>query len=222
MRLARLGALGLLGPIFLYLGVAVGGALIPATRGDVSAIGDDQWIILVQGPIHYDILLPMNEQTRTQFAFLTGAGVPVDHFNAAWLSVGWGASAFYTTAGRYRDIRPSAVFRAITGDSGVLRFDVYGPVPDSPHLRRIRISAPQLDALRDGIFDSLATKIPLPMDGFSDTDAFFAATGRFTLFQTCNVWVGQQLAAAGLGFGAWTPTPYAVTLSLWWNGHLTP
>lgn len=193
---------------------------MPATRGDVSGSGDDRWIILVQGPIHYDILLPIDDVTRARFGFLADAGVPIDHFNAAWLSVGWGSGAFYTTAGSYRDIKIGAVVKAVTGDEGVLRFDVYGPLPDSPHLRPVRVSAAQLAALRNGIQASLATQTPLPIDGFSETDAFYPATGRFNIFQTCNVWVGDQLAAAGLAFGRWTPTPYAVTLSLWWNAHL--
>lgn len=220
MSLARWVTLGLLGPIFLYLGLAVVGALIPAPHGDVTTTGDDRWIILVQGPIHYDILLPMDDETRDGFAFLANGGVPIDHFNAAWLSVGWGSAAFYTTAGSYADIEFGAMAKAITGDSGVLRFDVYGPLPDSPHLRRVQISAEQLDTLRIGILANLATPTPLPLSGFSDTDAFYPAKGRFNILRTCNVWVGQQLAAAGIAFGRWTPTPYAVTLSLWWNGHL--
>jgi hypothetical protein len=58
------------------------------------------------------------------------------------------------------------------------------------------------------------------LDGFSMTDVFYSAVGRFHVLSTCNVWVGQKQADAGFGLGIWTPTPYAVTLSLWWNGHL--
>ncbi len=52
------------------------------------------------------------------------------------------------------------------------------------------------------------------------TDGFYSAVGRFHVLSTCNDWVGQKLADAGLAFGVWTPTPYGVTLSLWRNGHL--
>ena len=54
--------------------------------------------------------------------------------------------------------------------------------------------------------------------GFSDTDAFFEARGRFHLFRTCNTWITDALRAAGHPAGAWTPTPYSVRLSLWWHG----
>ena len=39
--------------------------------------------------------------------------------DARWLVVGWGSAAFYTTAGTYADIAPSAVWTAATGDAAV-------------------------------------------------------------------------------------------------------
>jgi hypothetical protein len=103
----------------------------------------------------------------------------------------------------------------------VIRFEVYGALPDHPSLRRVKVSQAQLDALRAAIRGDLgAEPNALSLDGFSMTDAFYSAVGRFHVLSTCNVWVGQKLADAGLAFGVWTPTPYGVTLSLWWNGHL--
>jgi len=220
MSWARRVALFLFGPIALYLVIAVLGAVVPGPRAQVANGDDTAWIVLVQGPIHYDILLPLDEQTRMAFDFLPEAGVPTDLFSAAWLSVGWGSEAFYTTAGSYADITPGAVVQAVTGDSGVMRFEVYGPLPVHPSLRRVAVSPQQLDLLRDHIRGQVQSTTALPISGFSDTDGFFAAQGRFNIFKTCNVWVGRALGAAGLETGIWTPTPYAVTLSLWWNGHL--
>jgi hypothetical protein len=44
-------------------------------------------------------------------------------------------------------------------------------------------------------------------------DGFFAAKDRFHLFRTCNVWLSDLLAKAGVPFGRWTPTPFAVRLA---------
>ncbi|WP_296416787.1 DUF2459 domain-containing protein [Pseudooctadecabacter sp.] len=193
-------------------------AALWSSDGGVSD-GSEGWIVLVQGPIHYDILLPLDEDTEAVFKDIAEAGVPLDHPNAAWLSVGWGSAAFYTTAGSYADIRPGAVWRAATGDAGVLRFEVYGPLPDHPALRRVPVTFAQLSALRSVIRAQAGdAPVRLALDGFSQTDAFFAAAGRFHIFRTCNVWVGAMLREAGVPFGWWTPTPYAVTASLRWNG----
>lgn len=209
------------GAIAVYLVAAVIGAFVPTRATQVAPDQDTTWIILIRGQIHYDILLPVDPQTRAQFEFVQDAGVPLDHVNARWLSVGWGSEAFYTTAGRYRDISAGAVLRAATGDAGVIRFEVYGPLPPGPHFYPVQITMAQLDALRATIrADIAAHPAPLGFGGYTPTDAFFPAAGRFHVFRTCNVWIGRKLATAGLTFGAWTPTPYAVTLSMWWNGHL--
>jgi hypothetical protein len=63
--------------------------------------------------------------------------------------------------------------------------------------------------------DAVGEPIEATAPGFGLTDAFFAATGRFNLFYTCNAWIGRQLRAAGVPMGIWTPTPQAVDLSLW-------
>lgn len=221
MSVARKVALAVFGPIVIYLGGAIAGALLPSLQDEVGPQTDDAWIVLVDGAIHYDILLPLNDDTRRDFAFLADAGVPINDFNATWLSVGWGSEAFYTTAGSYSDVTLGAVARAITGDTGVMRFEVYGGLPDIPELKRVPVSRFQLDAMRMKIRADLAdAPVALPLAGYSATDAFYAARGRFHIFNTCNVWVGDILSGSGLAFGAWTPTPFSVRLSLWWNGLL--
>lgn len=207
-------------PVALYLLVALFGAFIPNfTRDDVGPRTQDHEIILAEGIIHYDILLPLNEDTRAAFSFLDQSRVPLD--DGDWLAVGWGSEAFYTSAGQFSDVSWRALFTAMTWDSSVVRFEVYDALPQHPSLRRVGISDAQLDALRDSIRGDLAADPqPLVVEGFSETDAFYAAAGAFNMARTCNVWIGAKLADAGLSFGIWTPTPYAVTLSLWWNGLL--
>jgi uncharacterized protein (TIGR02117 family) len=128
-----------LSPVFLYFGLAIFGALVPApltapsgpNSGQTSA---GQEIVLVAGPIHYDILLPADNDTRAAFAFLETAGVLIGSRGVQWLSVGWGSEAFYTTIGSYRDLSLRTIWRAATGDAGVIRFEVYGALPDHPSI----------------------------------------------------------------------------------------
>lgn len=181
---------------------------------------------LLRGPIHYDFLLPLTPETRQDFAFAAGdKGVPVTHSDARWLLAGWGSAAFYTTAGTYSDIQASAVWQAATGDRAVMRLDAWGELPDQniPGLRWITLTPAQYATLRAGILgsftrDAAGRPVLSAAAGFTGSDGFWLAEGRFDLFRTCNVWVGQQLRAAGLRFGLWTPTPQAVALSLWLNG----
>ncbi|WP_055083364.1 DUF2459 domain-containing protein [Jannaschia donghaensis] len=189
------------------------GAMIPS---DGAAPGDDVTIHLVGTAIHYDFLLPATPRTRAAFGFATDAGVPVDALGARWILIGWGARDFYTATGRYSDMEVGPVWRAVTGDASVLRVEVWGDV-DLSGRPELRLGAVQYDRLLAALVAS-TDRQALNHPGFTATDGFFGAVGRFDLWRTCNVWVGQMLRAAGVRFGVWTPTPQAVRLALRWHG----
>ena len=80
------------------------------------------------------------------------------------------------------------------------------------------MDAATYDRLVDAILASATLDprgLPIRVDqpGFSGTDAFFEAQGRFHIFRTCNTWVGAMLRQAGLPFGTWTPLPLSVRIA---------
>jgi uncharacterized protein (TIGR02117 family) len=201
----------------LYLAASVGGGLWG--NGHAARHGNIPVGLIISG-IHTDLLIPLTPDVRARFAFAQTAGVPVLADGAEWLLIGWGAREFYTTAGTYADITASAVFSGVTGDTSVMRLEVLGWVGDLTGIPMLALDEPQFAALLDTVEASLARDaggVPIALDhpGFTTTDAFFAAMGPFNIMHTCNVWVGETMAAAGIPFGRWTPTPYAVRLSLW-------
>lgn len=208
----------------LYLTASLVGALLPGEqRGDVAGDpGESLAVRLLSGPLHYDLLIPMTDGTRAQFADLRAMGVPLEASEAEWLMVGWGSEAFYTTVGGYSDLTAAAIWRAVTGDEAVLRVDVLGPLPDGLPTQEVPLTAAGAQALLAAVSDTLArtqtgtpTLLLSPKPGRGGW--FFAARGRFHLFRTCNVWIGRMLRAGGVPFGIWTPTPYAVRLSHAWH-----
>ena len=167
----------------------------------------------MNGPIHYDFLLPLNDQTLEAFDFLRPHHTEMSDPNARWLLVGWGAHDFYTTVGSYSDLSTRAIWRGITGDSAVMRVDVIGELTADFPVRRLALNGDQFDALITTISDSFADARPLEHQGFGLTDSFYPAVGRFNILRTCNVWIGEMIRAAGLRFGVWTPLPASVSLS---------
>ena len=216
-RLIRLATALLLLPL-LYFAAAGLGALVPGKHANLP-LGHDVTIGLLRGPIHYDLLLPLSPELRAHFGFADAAGVPIYNPSAEWLLVGWGARGFYTTVGGYTDLNPTAVWDGMTGDDTVMHLDVAGHFTDLPGLTTLALSQQQFAALLDRIDDSFlhdqtGAVIRLPTPGLGTHDAFFAAKGHFNLLNTCNVWVGETLRAAGVPFGVWTPTPQSVALAL--------
>ncbi|MBO6603427.1 MAG: DUF2459 domain-containing protein [Roseicyclus sp.] len=203
--------------ICAYLAAAIIGALIPGPVAEMPRDGAQSVEIgLIGGPIHYDFLLPATAESRAALSDAEAAGVPVRHPLVAHFLVGWGARAFYTTAGSYADITDTALARAVAGDGSVLRVEALGIVPPGFDYARISLTWAQYDALLAAIA-ATSTGVPVPGASFTEADGFLEARGRFHIFRTCNTWISTMLRAAGVEAGIWTPTPYAVRLSLWWH-----
>ena len=220
-RVLRFGG-RLIGAAFLVVGLYLSaGALGGLPPGAVAVVGaqdeNEVEIGLLFGPIHVDFLLPATDETRAALAPMAAAGVPVADPGVAHFIVGWGAREFYTTAGTYADITLAASARAISGDASVLRVDVVGPISPNAEYPRLRLSAAQYRALLAEI-EATATGPAILGAGFTATDGFVEAEGRFHILRTCNTWVGRVLRAAGVPMGVWTPMPYSVRLSLWRAG----
>ncbi|MEL7255801.1 MAG: TIGR02117 family protein, partial [Pseudomonadota bacterium] len=179
-------------------------------------------IHLVAGPIHYDFLLPLTDEARDALAPLSVTGIAIDDSTQAWALIGWGAREFYTTTGGYGDVSLGAIWRSFSGDASVLRVETFGPIARPDQFPALTLSRAQYAQLLAAIRNSFQTDAagafqPVPVPGFTATDRFFEAHGRFDVIRTCNIWISRMLRQAGVSFGAWTPTPFAVTLSLKWH-----
>lgn len=219
-RLFRLcfGALTLaIGALFAYLSAGLIGAVL-IVPGERVAGQADRRIGLMSGPLHHDFLLPLTADLRHKLNFARAGGVPVDDPDAEWLIVGWGARGVYTSTATRADMTWPVVWRAATGDSAVVRLDVRGRIADYDGIELVAVTKAEALRLEDAILAHIADQTALPLPGFTFTDAFFPAKGRFTLLFTCNTWVGAVMRAANLPFGRWTPFPQSIRLSLYWSG----
>lgn len=202
----------------LWLLAAVLGAFIGNGANPDPLLPQDQRIGLLVGGIHTDILLPLTDETRADFAFAAGAGVPVLDPAAEWLIVGWGSKAFYTATGTYADMRADTVWTAATGDEAVIRLDVGGRIEDFGNILLLPVNADQMQALRQAILAEFTATQALAEPGFSWSDAFFPARGHFSILNSCNVWMARMMQAGDIPYGIWTPAPFAVRLAHRWHG----
>ena len=201
--------------LLLWMLAGLLGGLIPGPTAPQPGPPAVQ-IGLVATPIHYDLLLPLDDDLRARFGFAAAAGVDIGNPAAGWLLVGWGAEGFYTSAGRYSDIPAWAVARAITGDRSVLRLEAWEnrPLADFAQTRSLMLSAQGYEALIDRILSELGTPELVQAPGLTRRDAFFRASTPFNGLYTCNAWVGEALRDAGVPLGIWTPSPQSLRLRL--------
>jgi uncharacterized protein (TIGR02117 family) len=178
-----------------------------------------QRILLLSNPIHTDIAIPLNDETRTMFAFLERAGVPVSAPDAEWLIVGWGGRAFYLETPTWADLKPMPVLRALTLDRSVLHVEVAGPIAEQhPTVEAFDIGTDAFEALLGFVSDSFedgdGKAEPIPGFAYGPSDRFFEARGYFNALFGCNTWTAAALRMAGLRTGMWNPVPQTLRLSV--------
>lgn len=198
------------------------GAVLP--RGGGEGTGGDT-ILVIAGPIHTDVALPVDERTRRLFGFVEGAGVPIGDPRARWLLVGWGGRAFYLGTPRWRDVRPGPVLRALTVDGAALHVDVIGELPEGvPGVVALELPPGGRERLEGAILRTFTLgpegePLAIPGEAYGTTDAFFEAEGWFNLLLGCNTWTAEVLREAGLRTGWWTPLPATLMPALRWHNE---
>jgi uncharacterized protein (TIGR02117 family) len=199
----------------IFLGTFVPRPIWP--RADTARTRD---IIVLSNPIHTDIAIPLNDETRRRFSFLETVGLPLAHPDARWVIFGWGGRAFYLETPTWADLKPMPVFKALTVDSAVMRVGIVGEIasPD-PSAVRLKVSDAGLDQLLTFVAESFVTdgngsQKLIQHAGYGVNDRFFEAKGYFNALFGCNTWTARALREAGLRTGLWNPVPKTLLLSL--------
>ncbi|WP_117191686.1 TIGR02117 family protein [Rhizobium terrae] len=184
-----------------------------------SPTAETRRILVLSNPIHTDIAIPLNEDTRMVYAFLAEAGVPVADPAAQWLILGWGGRAFYLETPTWGDLKPFPVFRALTIDRSVMHVDVAGGIDEGhPTVTAFDLAPQQFQQLSDFIQASFVREgdkaAVIPEAGYGAYDRFFEANGSFNALIGCNTWTARALRAAGLRTGWWNLLPQTLQISL--------
>ncbi|MQB42210.1 TIGR02117 family protein [Rhizobium sp. ICMP 5592] len=209
--------------LLLALLAVSGGTFIPRPLfAPAEAAGEavgSQRILVLSNPIHTDIAVPLDEETRAAFSFLGQAGIPLASPDAEWLIFGWGGRAFYLETPHWADLKPMPVLRVLTLDRSVLHVDIAAHIPEQhPSIQAFDVSSGEFKALLRfiaGSFEKQNGEItPIADAAYGVVDRFFEAKGYFNALFGCNTWTAAALRAAGIRTGLWNPVPETLKLSL--------
>ncbi|MGE6784811.1 TIGR02117 family protein [Ensifer adhaerens] len=209
---------GLLAAVLaVVLGTVLPRPLLPASASAAGAAGTR--ILLLSGPIHTDMAIPLTDEIRARFGFVEAAGVPLAHPQAEWLIFGWGGRSFYLETPTWSELKPGPVFKALTLDRSVMHVDIAGRIVEpQASVAGFDLDEAGYDRLLAFIAESFTRKAHavVPIDGFSynGNDRFFEAEGSFNALFGCNTWTARALREAGLRTGLWNPVPPSLGLSL--------
>ena len=168
-------------------------------------------IMVETNGLHTGIVMPIVSDAMDWRAVFPSAGQPTPSGKLpTHVAIGWGEREVFLTVAEWTDLTPGTALRVLlTGGDAVMRVAHYvRPAPSEWH-RPMRLRPEEYQRL---VKDILRTLPPSPPGGVRrDYPSYergaknFDSLGRYTILNTCNTWVGDRLAAAGVKIGRWTP-----------------
>jgi uncharacterized protein (TIGR02117 family) len=201
--------------VLLYIVAAFALGYLPVNRDFQQTPGGTDIFVCSNG-VHTDFVLPLRTPVvdwsrRFPPRDFAGPVAGYDH-----IGIGWGDLDFYRTTPRWNDFSIGTALHALLGLGPAAVHAQYRPAPGPLEgCGRLTVAEAEYRALAETIDGSLLNSaagdaaVPAAA-GYGATDAFYLGVGRFSLFKSCNVWIGQGLKAAGLPSGVWTPFAFLV------------
>ncbi len=203
--------LGFIVFVLVYLGLAW--LLERITIDKETGQPEEMAIYIRTNGVHTDLVLPIKSPQIDWSREISFANTHLkDTVAMRYLSMGWGDKGFYLETPTWADLKISIAFKAAFGlGATAMHATFYEDVPDNKSCRKIMISVVQYARLVEYISNSFQKDaaghvIPIVTSAnYGQADAFYEATRRYSLFNTCNTWANNSLKSCGQKACLWTP-----------------
>ena len=211
--------------ILLSLVAVVGIALFPVAAWIAAVtpvLGRTQDIRPTDPPIfvcanfaHAEFVLPITDVAIDWQAMFEISDVKTAH-PEFYLSFGWGDLAFFQQTPTWNDIRLDTTIAAMVGQQPTtLRVSVVKIPQNDPECLMLVIDGEGRRMLAKHIRETLATIPATTASGSSKYERYYLANGKYGIFHTCNQWVSDGLAKAGLPYAWYAPFSFNVIWPLY-------
>lgn len=196
--------------LIMYLGTAFCLSRITVSKEDGTT--SDVTIYIKTNGVHTDIVVPAKNELRDWSKELRYSNANLrDTTTIQWLALGWGDKGFYLNTPTWDDLKFSTAFNAAFALGGTaMHATYYNELSESKSCKKIEISSGQYRRLinyLDKSFekDTAGNLVHIKTNAnYGNNDAFYEATGRYSMFKTCNSWANDALKSCGQKACAWT------------------
>ena len=193
----------------VYVAVAFALMALPAHR-DWRPAPQPVDAYLASNGVHVDFVFPVDSEVVDWLALFPLHHFPLFDGEPQYIAIGWGDREFYLTTPHWRDLRAGTALRALSGTNpSLLHVSYLRDIDQLFQVRRLAISAGEYASLAGFVRARLAAPetAAQPVAGFryGPNDAFYPAAGSYSLWYTCNNWIGEGLRRAGIRTSVWTP-----------------
>ncbi len=176
----------------------------PAQGGEVP-------IYISSNGVHTDIVVPLKNQVKDWSTHILLQHTIAQDPQADYLAFGWGDKGFYLDTPEWSDLKASTAFKAAFYlSTSAMHTRFCKNLKEDANCRKIMITQEDYKALVAYITSSFQwdkdQKVQwISGESYGKNDAFYEATGRYSLFYTCNTWANGALKAAHQKAALWTP-----------------
>jgi uncharacterized protein (TIGR02117 family) len=161
--------------------------------------------------VHTDFVMPVKSTLHDWSKMLPYSDFEIADPSFNYIALGWGDKGFFIGTPTWADLKFSTAFNAAFGLSTSAMHVTYKR--NSPKIsgdcKRLELTHAQYIILVNYIKNSFQAAngkfTPIKHPGYSDYDCFYEAKGKYSLFNTCNVWTGNGLKVTGVPVADWTP-----------------
>jgi uncharacterized protein (TIGR02117 family) len=191
----------------LYLLAALIGSLVPVNR-NWREPAQGTTVYLADNGVHVDIIMPLDAQGLDWTRIISRGDFEAVDPNAGWIAFGAGEERVYLNTPTWWDLTPRTIWSALAGGKRVMHVE-YVPSPYYA-VRQIRLRPEEYRRLWAAIRADLALGADgrprhVGHPGYGRSDTFYEATGKASMFRTCNSWAAGRLRLAGVKTSLWPP-----------------
>lgn len=203
------GILGIIAFITLYLFSAY--CLSRITIDKEANTKEEVTIYILTNGVHTDLVVPVTNEIYDWSQQVKFENTLAEKKTYNYLAMGWGDKGFYLKTPEWKDLKASVAFKAAFAlSTTAIHATYYETMKVGEDCREISISKEQYQRLVDYITDSFQKD----KDGnfmhivtnavYGMNDAFYEATGSYSMLHTCNSWANSGLKASGQKCCLWT------------------
>lgn len=201
--------LGLMAFIALYLFSAY--CLSRITIDKEANTKEEVTIYILTNGVHTDLVVPITTDLYDWSREIKFENTLAENKQYNYLAMGWGDKGFYLETPEWKDLKASVAFKAAFAlSTTAIHATYYKTMTVGENCREIIVSKEQYKRLvsyitnsfqrdKDGHFIHIVTNAVYGLD-----DAFYEATGSYSMLHTCNSWANNGLKASGQKCCLWT------------------
>lgn len=208
-RIGRAVALVVLAAL-LYMAMAFLLSRIGVPAEQIKA--EEVTVFVLSNGVHADFVMPVKSEVRDWSREVKFANTRGKDTLFRYVGIGWGNKRFYMETPTWADLTVRTAFSATLGlGRSAIHATFYKDMMVYDKCVKIGLTMEQYGRLVVYIDSSFARdadghyRLIVTDANYGESDAFYEANGRFSMFCTCNTWVNSGLKACGQRACVWTP-----------------